>query len=498
VEYLERKLGGKLSDSFEFLFTLDGDIVGPLFSPRKDWWVPFFEKQQEGKFEHVSVQGLEKYIRLIHFQNKTWFDDSTSTGYVENADMFSLSFPAEADFLEKRWGMKSIYDAVSPPLSSKGCVLYAHYDAENIIRDYVLHGVQSLQSLGYDVLFYTASPSIENVEEEKLSFSIHYYSKNIGFGTDQYMWLEGLKTLLLKSNVTVWYGSQFKVLGGEVTLTFLSRYYDYVTGGSSILYVNNEIFDDVEIGVVKNLWVEMDSQIFGPFPEHSSLDLKTLPPIQPHYEWIMLMNDSLIFPLKGVEHMKRQIETMRTDTDFWGHWDSSEVRWHIMGIPFEFHNRVFQHVLYFLRTQLKTCIHPPDYVLNVETKLSAFLVEKNFRWKVVVPKEVVTNSIPIRSEHVRFSTCTPSHNPFHVHSMLSHPHTFAVKFKYCLSYLHAFSACVTPQFRFLAKYLWFGCKGNRISKGEQLRGYIPSKEFDEYYLALYGFHQERADSNSSI
>ena len=494
VEYLEQKLGGKLCDSFEFLFTLDGDVVGPLYPPRKDWWVPFFENQKEGNFEHVSVHGLEKYIRLTHFQNETWWGDPTSIGYVENADTFSLLFPSKAHFIENQWGTKCIYDAVSP-LSSKGCVLYAHYDADNIIRDYVIHGVQSLQSLGYEVLFYTASPYIENVEEEKLSFSIHYYSKNIGFGTDQYMWLEGLKTLC---NVTVWYGSQFKQSGGEVTLSFLSQYYDYVTGGSSIVHVKNDIFGDVEIGTVKNLWIEMDSQIFGPFPEHSSLDLNTLPPIQPHYEWIMLMNDSSILPLRGVGHMKTQIEKMRTDTDFWGHWDSSEVRWHIMGIPFEFHARVFHHVLYFLCTRLKTCVNPPDYVLNVETKLAPFLVEKNFRWNVVVPKEQVKNSIVIRREHVRFSTCTPSHNPFHVHSMLSHPDTFAVKFKYCLSYLHSFSACVTPQFRFLAKYLWFGYKGVRISKGEQLGGYIPSKEFDEYYLSLYGFHQERADSNSSM
>jgi hypothetical protein len=72
---------------------------------------------------------------------------------------------------------------------NKNCVVYSHYDKDNIIKDYVLQNIIILMILGYDIYFYTSSSKITNYDENHLPFKINYFpNKTFGSGTDWCMW----------------------------------------------------------------------------------------------------------------------------------------------------------------------------------------------------------------------------------------------------------------------------------------------------------------------
>ena len=76
--------------------------------------------------------------------------------------------------------------------NNKNSVIFAHYDEDNILKEYVINSLKILMLLEYDIIFYTASPKILNIDSNMLPFEINYI-KNIGAGTDWYVWLSGLK-----------------------------------------------------------------------------------------------------------------------------------------------------------------------------------------------------------------------------------------------------------------------------------------------------------------
>jgi hypothetical protein len=415
--HLENLFGCDWFRRFDFLFFMDANVMGPLceISPKHHWLEPFYNslRKEKGTPCSCSIMGLESHILcvVVNRNDRNWSNDFRSFPTVHIPEKFSclFSYPPHSvsvfNFMEKKLGLKSIYSDDLPlqkaPIlrDAKACVIYAHYDKDNMIQDYVVHAVNSFMVAGFNVLFYTSSEIIKNVDLSNLSFAIRYY-KNKGVGTDWYMWLEGLLSLQT---------------------------------------------------------------------DHG-------------YEWVMFVNDSLLLPLRGINHMQRTIEKMRKDVDFWGHWDSNEIQWHIVGTPFEFRSPLIPHVITFIRNQLETCKEDSHYAHYVEVKLSLFLKNLECRWKVVVPKEsLVVNTLMVRPQDLKYTTCTPSHNAFTVHDMIAQEDTFAVKFKYCMSYLDPFSDCITPEFRFLARYLCFGPRGH-ISNGEKMGVYISSKDFQQYYL----------------
>jgi hypothetical protein len=77
-------------------------------------------------------------------------------------------------------------------ISNKNCVIYAHYDSDNIIKDYILQGLKALIIAGYDILFFTSCERLNNVSVNILPFRI-FFKPNMGVGTDWRSWLDGLK-----------------------------------------------------------------------------------------------------------------------------------------------------------------------------------------------------------------------------------------------------------------------------------------------------------------
>lgn len=73
------------------------------------------------------------------------------------------------------------------PKNNANCAIYAHYDSDNIIKNYVLQSINALIYVGYDIIFYTASETIRNIDGCILPFQINYIN-NEGPGTDWLIW----------------------------------------------------------------------------------------------------------------------------------------------------------------------------------------------------------------------------------------------------------------------------------------------------------------------
>lgn len=226
------------------------------------------------------------------------------------------------------------------------CVIYAHYDKDNIIKQYVLETLSIFAQLGYDIQFYTTSCMINNYDAEYLPFKINYLSLNYGAGSDWYMWLDGCKQLRTQSN---------------------------------------------------------------------------------NYDWVTLINDSMLIGINGIGNMQETIHEMENkDLDFWGHWDSSEISYHIMSSLYVLKYNVIDYYIRFCDEFLISCKTKQDIILRCETKFTLYLNANGFKSEAVIQE----TSYPLVKK-----IPTPSHNPVNIGYWINNKRAFGIKWKYVLANL---------------------------------------------------------------
>jgi hypothetical protein len=240
----------------------------------------------------------------------------------------------------------------------KDCVIYAHYDEDNIIKDYVIQSLKILLELGYEIIFYTASDKITNIDETILPFPIHYYT-NIGDGTDWLIWQLACKNIVEQNKI---------------------------------------------------------------------------------YEHILLLNDSILLPINGIDKFKNTIQKMRDTSDFWGHWESNEIQWHIIGTPIEFKYKMIHDILSFFNSHifLDNSQINSNIICDVEVKFATYLCNKGYKHNTVVKINDLDQTV----------TC-PVFNPINIYKWINHEDTFAIKWKYMISYLKPES----PYLNYLTRFL---------------------------------------------
>lgn len=104
---------------------------------------------------------------LLDIREKGCVDPNTN--WVSKSDFYNKFGYAEEPILWPKQKSNNI-----------ACVIYCHYDKENIIKDYVVHALKTLIILKYDIFFCTTCTEIKNTT---LPFKIHFF-KNVGSGTD--------------------------------------------------------------------------------------------------------------------------------------------------------------------------------------------------------------------------------------------------------------------------------------------------------------------------
>ena len=263
---------------------------------------------------------------------------------------------------------------------SNSFLIYAHYDADNIIKDYVIQTIKTFIYLGYNILFYTSSSKIENIDQ--VPFKINFI-KNEYAGTDWKIWLRGCRSLIDK-NVNISY--------------------------------------------------------------------------------VFLLNDSILLPIHGVENFKNTITKMRNTCDFWGHWDSNEIEWHIVGTPIEFKYNMIHDVIQFIEDKIKICDsndkHNYNYIYNMEIKFAKYLIDKGYKHNVVIKIDTLDQTL----------VC-PVFHPANIGKWINNPDSFAIKWKYMISYLNKNKA--SSELNYLTRYLHYG-KYGYISDGEKMGAFPES------------------------
>jgi hypothetical protein len=254
-----------------------------------------------------------------------------------------------------------LYNKPSRPCSA--CMIYAHYDKDDIIKDYVIQTIKTFIYLGYDILFFTASNKIKNVNVLPCKI---FYVYNKGSGTHWNIWLLGC---------------------------------NYI--------INHKI----------------------------------------NYDYIFLLNDSLIMPINGINNFEKTIELMRSTSDFWGHWESNEIQWHIISCPIEFKYKMITDVINFMKKNVHICENKTDYTMNCEVKFAQYLIDKGYK----------SNAIIKTVDYINLNVICPAVDPTNINNLIQNPRTFAIKWKYSMSYLNA--NIVTPEINYLTRYLCYGKYG---------------------------------------
>ena len=273
-------------------------------------------------------------------------------------------------------------------INNSNCVIYAHYDKDNIIKDYVINSLKILQILGYDIIFYTACTFVPNIDKKLLPFKINYVINN-GAGTDWCMWLSGLQN-----------------------------------------------FCD-------------------------------------NYERILLINDSLILGINGIENMRNTINNMRNkDVDLWGHWDSTEINYHYVGTPLEIKQCLRMDLILFLETTIPKCKHVNDFINKLEVRLIEHVRSLGYKTDVVLKQSDI-----LGEQEISLFGC-PSHNPFLLHRWMHLDCSFAVKWKYVLTYLR-FNNIKHPFLNYLIRYLHTNEEYLFTSTGETNGVFVRQHDFKQ-------------------
>ena len=345
IQYFEDKYKKSIYDLFTHLCLINASSFGPVYEDNKDrHWLEETIFDKKYYIHNIKPSKDDDNMKVLNRYNNVTF----------------------GKFDEQFLKLKLEYDNAIIDISNykecfnkkyKKCLIYAHFDEDNLIKNYVIESLIIFSQIGYDIVFYTTSTSINNYDESFLPFKINYVSPFLKSGGDDwFMWLNGCKKL--------------------------KQY--------------NE-----------------------------------------QYKWIMLLNDSMIVGINGIYNMEKSINNMENkDIDFWGHWDSNEITYHIMSSLYEFKYELLDHFIKFTETNLFACKSKHEVVLKCETKFTTYLQCCGFKTSSIINKDSYPFQPPeIFRYNVNNVINCPSHNPLNISSWINNEFSFGIKWKYILCYL---------------------------------------------------------------
>ena len=169
------------------------------------------------------------------------------------------------------------------------------------------------------------------------------------------------------------------------------------------------------------------------------------------YEWILLLNDSILLPINGLINFQNTITNMRKNCNFWGHWDSNKIRYHSISSINEYNINLIDDLLNFYRNKLNNNICSKSYfIFELETKQTKYLINKGYIYKCVVPIDtIIIDPINIYSYfYINF-------NPNVFIQWINREEVFAIKWKYMLNYIN--NKNINNQIlNYLIRYIYFG------------------------------------------
>lgn len=174
-----------------------------------------------------------------------------------------------------------------------------------------------------------------------------------------------------------------------------------------------------------------------------------------NYSHLMFVNDTLLFPIHGINNMKNTINKF-LNTDFWGIWSSPEQKEHIMSPFLHFTNRTFNYLKMNLS---KYTFHDSHNAQQWEINLLSEMRSKGFSIGYVIDYKTLGN----------LNLTCPIMHPYIFPKWIIRKDVFAIKWKYMGNYLNKNKLNI-PHMNYLLRYLHFNHTGPK-GKPEQNGAY---------------------------
>ena len=253
------------------------------------------------------------------------------------------------------------------------------------------------------------------------------------------------------------------VIEGLKALIYLGYDILFYTACKKIINIDLSILP-FSVNFIENAGAGTDWMVF-------LIALKKIKTENVNYDWIMIMNDSLLFPIHGISNFINSINDMRNTSDFWGHWQSDEISWHLVGVPIEFKSALLDTAINFINSRICNCRSFEDFIVILETKFAQNFIDNGYKYNSIIKYADLKCSKTL--------TCR-IHHPYIISQWINNTKSFAIKWKYCISYLN--NNFVSGYFNYLAKYLHYGPNSGVMSKGEIAGVFPPSKEAHKLFL----------------
>jgi hypothetical protein len=149
------------------------------------------------------------------------------------------------------------------------------------------------------------------------------------------------------------------------------------------------------------------------------------------YDWVLLINDSMLFPIHGINEMLNIIKEKRSKSDFWGLYLSNEGGRleqnieHLCSSFIEFNSASIKKLKEFYKENIYKCNSTEDVIDLIELKQTEFLLENNFKMETVISYKnlkQIENSIMF--------------NPINTKKYIINKECFGIKWKYLGNYLN--------------------------------------------------------------
>lgn len=165
-----------------------------------------------------------------------------------------------------------------------------------------------------------------------------------------------------------------------------------------------------------------------------------------NYKWILLMNDSILFPIHNLENMRKTINEIRNEQiDFWGLYESDEICIHLCSCFIEIKNYLIKDLLSFYEKKIKICNSTQDIIKEIECNQTNYLVKCNFKYKAVI-------------SYKNLEKCrSPLFNPVNINTCLNKKELFGIKWKYLGNYIE-YEKINNYYLNYLMRYLKIGDK----------------------------------------
>ena len=172
------------------------------------------------------------------------------------------------------------------------------------------------------------------------------------------------------------------------------------------------------------------------------------------YENILLLNDSILFPIHGLNNMNKTIENTRKNCDYWGIWNSNENKYHIMSPFLEFKMIMIDDLKKFMN---ECNIIKYEDGINFEINLVSHMNKLNYKHNVVIDYNTLGN----------LNYTCPIMHPNVFINWINRPESFAIKWKYMCNYLNLEKLNI-PYMNYLLRFIHFnhtGIKGQPEIQG---------------------------------